>query len=264
MEATAAAAAGPPEVVREQAQEQINAYWNQRSPVYDAEPGHGIQNAAEHRAWLRALSDLLPPAPSDVLDVGTGTGFLALLLAELGHRVRGVDLSEGMLSLAREKAARLAAADAGTRAPLFAVGDAVAPPGDPASLDAVVSRHVLWTLTDLEAAFRKWHRLLRPGGRVVAIDGLWKLSRRERQNQAAARAEPWRALWAKHYSAAVQSTLPLFDAETHDPAIAAATAAGFDQVRVSALEDVERAERAINPDGGTSQPRYVLTARKPA
>jgi protein-L-isoaspartate O-methyltransferase len=46
---------------------------------------------------MDALRPLLPPPPADILDVGTGTGFLALLLAELGHRVSGIDLSEGML-----------------------------------------------------------------------------------------------------------------------------------------------------------------------
>ena len=243
-----------------EAQAHITAYWNLRSPVYDAQPGHGIQNEAERRAWLAALAGLLPPAPADVLDVGTGTGFLALLLAELGHRVTGVDLAEGMLAMAREKAAKL---PPGATAPVFTLGDAVAPPVPPASVDVVTSRHVLWTLTDLAAAFANWRRLLRPGGRVVAIDGLWKLTRYERQVAAAARAEPWRDIWAKHYTPEVQANLPLFDADTHDPAMRAAEAAGFVDVAVSSLEEVERVERETSPERGTRQPRYVLIARHP-
>jgi 2-polyprenyl-3-methyl-5-hydroxy-6-metoxy-1,4-benzoquinol methylase len=35
-------------------------------------------------------------SPMDILDVGTGTGFLALLLAELGHRVVAIDLADAM------------------------------------------------------------------------------------------------------------------------------------------------------------------------
>ena len=90
-----------------QARASVVAFWDLRSPTYDDSPGHATHSAAEHRAWLAALGALLPPAPADVLDVGAGTGFLALLLAELGHRVTGVDLASGMLAAARSKAARL-------------------------------------------------------------------------------------------------------------------------------------------------------------
>ncbi|HWX46940.1 MAG TPA: methyltransferase domain-containing protein [Roseomonas sp.] len=37
--------------------------------------------------------------------------------------------------------------------------------------DAVVSRHLVWTLVDPAAAFHDWFRVLRPGGRVVIADG---------------------------------------------------------------------------------------------
>src|SRR5262245_9423365 len=77
----------------------VTAYWNFRSVSYDAQPGHGLHHEAERRAWLAALRELSPPAPADVLDAGTGTGFLAWLLAELGHRVTGVDLAEAMLAV---------------------------------------------------------------------------------------------------------------------------------------------------------------------
>jgi SAM-dependent methyltransferase len=79
------------------AQEHINAYWDVRSRSYDGDPGHGILDEEERRAWLAALAD--------VLDAGTGTGFLAFLLADLGHRVTGIDLSEDMLSAALARAA---------------------------------------------------------------------------------------------------------------------------------------------------------------
>jgi SAM-dependent methyltransferase len=242
------------------AQEQITAYWDFRSPAYDGEPGHAVQSEPERRAWLAALSDLLPAAPAEIVDAGTGTGFVALLLAELGHRVTGIDLSEGMLAVARQKVSGLPPT---APTPDFRTGDAIAPPLPPASVDAVISRHLLWTLTDLEGAFANWRRLLRPGGRVVAIDGLWNVTRQERQQAAAARppAAPWREEWARRYTAAVQARLPLFAAETLDPVVAAARAAGFADVAISNLKDVERAERERPTDRGTSQPRYVVTAR---
>jgi ubiquinone/menaquinone biosynthesis C-methylase UbiE len=250
--------------------ERVGQYWDLRSPAYDAGARHGLRNELEHRAWLTDLAALMPPSPSDVLDVGTGTGFLALLLAQLGHRVTGVDIATGMLALAREKAAGLRDAQ---HVPDFREGDAGDPQLPAASFDAVVSRHVLWTLPDLVGSFAAWRRLLRPGGRVVAIDGLWKLPVAPRSDGGTPTAAPpatpseasqdWRELWAQHYSAEVQARLPLFNAATLDPAMAAAREAGYVHVSVSTLAEVERVEREIEPDAAVSQPRYVLTARLP-
>jgi protein-L-isoaspartate O-methyltransferase len=64
-----------------QYQEEIIAHWNGRSREYDSRPHHGLQSQLEKEVWLETLRSLLPQAPADVLDVGTGTGFLALLLA---------------------------------------------------------------------------------------------------------------------------------------------------------------------------------------
>jgi SAM-dependent methyltransferase len=200
-----------------------------------------------------------------LLDVGCGTGFLALLLAELGHRVTGVDLADGMLAIARGKAAAI---PGNAPPPAFRWGDAIDPPLPAASVDAVVNRHLLWTLTDPARAFVNWRRLLRPGGRVVAIDGLWRLGR-----QAEARTAPvppgpaaqppteaWREVWARHYTEEVRAALPLHDAETFEPILAAATAAGLEDIRVSRLDEVDRVENEMHPDRPPRRPRYVLTA----
>jgi SAM-dependent methyltransferase len=252
----------------------VTAYWDYQGPSYDAQPGHGLHHEAERRAWLRALRGLLPPAPADILDVGTGTGFLAWLLAELGHRVTGVDLAPGMLAVARAERAKGAEGPegAGAAAPLpagapdFRVGDAIDPPLPPASVDAVVNRHLLWTLTDPARAFASWRRLLRPGGRVVAIDGLWRLGQTPASAPPAApgatpaAAEPSREVWGRHYTADVQQALPLYDAPSVDAAVAAARAAGFREVRVTALEEVDRTENESYPERPPRKPRYVLTA----
>ena len=232
-------------------QGRITRYWDLRGATYDSQPGHELATPAERAAWLAALRELLPPAPADILDVGTGTGFLALLLAELGHRVTGIDLAEGMLAIAREKAARLA------RPPIFARGDAIAPLLPPSSVDVVISRHLLWTLTDLPGAFANWRQLLRPGGRVVAIDALWWSD-----TPPAAAPDPdddsWSAQFPRHYSPEVRDRLPLMSARSPDPALAAARGA-FERVRVSHLAELERVEQAANPQRAAA-PRYVITA----
>lgn len=100
-----------------------------------------------------------------MLDLGCGTGGLSLLAAEQGHRVTGVDLSPAMVELARTK---LAGRDA-----VFLTGDAAAPPVGEQRFDAVLVRHVLWTLPDPGRALRHWRQLLRPGGRLVLVEGVW-------------------------------------------------------------------------------------------
>lgn len=77
----------------------------------------------------------------------------------------GVDLSPAMVTLAREK---LAGRDA-----VFLVDDAAAPPVGEQRFDAVLVRHVLWALPDPGRALRHWCGLLRPGGRLVLVEGMW-------------------------------------------------------------------------------------------
>jgi SAM-dependent methyltransferase len=66
--------------------------------------------------------------------------------------------------------AKLAAAGLVAR---FLVGDAAAPPTGDLRFDAVLCRHLLWTLPDPEAALRAWTGLLRPGGTLVLVEGRW-------------------------------------------------------------------------------------------
>ncbi|TDC10696.1 class I SAM-dependent methyltransferase [Streptomyces sp. 8K308] len=146
----------------------IAAYWDAAADRFDEEPDHGLRDPGTRAAWRRRLRSWLPPAPADVLDVGCGTGSLALLAAEAGHRVTGVDLAPGMVTRAREK---FQAADLGGR---FLVGDAAEPPTGDARFDVLLARHLVWTLPDPEAALRAWLARLRPGGRLVLIEGRWR------------------------------------------------------------------------------------------
>lgn len=101
----------------------IAGRWSIRARTYDLSPGHGIHSEHEKKAWVNILSEALDHRTNlAVLDVGTGTGALALLLAEMNHKVVGIDLSEKMLARAREKA-RTASLTAD-----FKIGDAEAPP----------------------------------------------------------------------------------------------------------------------------------------
>ncbi|WP_037835481.1 MULTISPECIES: class I SAM-dependent methyltransferase [unclassified Streptomyces] len=139
--------------------------WDARAADFDEEPDHGLRDPQVRRAWAARLRGWLPGRAGDVLDLGCGTGSLSLLASEQGHRVTGVDRSPAMVALAREK---LAGRDA-----VFLVGDAAAPPVGERRFDAVLVRHVLWALPDPGRALRHWTGLLRPGGRLVLVEGVW-------------------------------------------------------------------------------------------
>jgi SAM-dependent methyltransferase len=139
--------------------------WDASAASFDDEPDHGLRDPEVRRAWAARLSSWRPARASDVLDLGCGTGSLSLLAAEQGHRVTGVDASPAMVGRAR---AKLAGRDA-----VFLVGDAAAPPVGEQRFDVVLVRHVLWALPDPGRALRHWRGLLRPGGRLVLVEGVW-------------------------------------------------------------------------------------------
>ncbi|MFJ8084384.1 class I SAM-dependent methyltransferase [Streptomyces sp. NPDC096205] len=139
--------------------------WDAEAASFDDEPDHGLRDPEVRRAWAGRLRGWLPEEPGELLDLGCGTGSLSLLAAEQGHRVTGVDSSPAMVGRAR---AKLAGRDA-----VFLVGDAAAPPVGERRYDVVLVRHVLWALPDPDRALRHWQGLLRPGGRLVLVEGVW-------------------------------------------------------------------------------------------
>ncbi|OIJ86329.1 class I SAM-dependent methyltransferase [Streptomyces colonosanans] len=139
--------------------------WDAEAATFDEEPDHGLHDPVVREAWAARLEAWLPSRPGDLLDLGCGTGSLSLLAAERGYRVTGVDLSPPMVALARAKSAGHDA--------VFHVGDAAAPPVGEQLFDVVLVRHVLWTLPDPGRVLRHWQGLLRPGGRLVLVEGVW-------------------------------------------------------------------------------------------
>lgn len=150
-----------------EALERIAAHWDGRAATFDDEIDHGLVGPVTRAAWARRLSTWLPAPPAQVVELGCGTGSLAVLLAERGYDVAASDISPTMIDRARAKA------EAAGVAVDLEVADAASPPYADGSADIVLVRHLAWTLLDPEAAIATWASLLRPHGRLVMIEGRW-------------------------------------------------------------------------------------------
>ncbi|MBB4007196.1 class I SAM-dependent methyltransferase [Allorhizobium taibaishanense] len=146
--------------------DEIKAYWSARAETFDSQPGHEIFSEAERAAWhALILKHLGVGEGRKVLDLASGTGVVSHLLDDLGFSVTGMDWAEPMLERARAKAKTRG------RSIRFLIGDAESTMEPDATYDAITNRHLVWTLVDPLGAFREWHRVLKPGGRVLIVDG---------------------------------------------------------------------------------------------
>jgi SAM-dependent methyltransferase len=108
-----------------------------------------------------ALVELVDPQAGEaLLDIGTGSGGLALLAARSGARVTGIDIAEDGIERARARAA-----DEGLDV-RFDVGDAQSLPYGDATFDVVVSTFGLIFASDQRRAASELARVCRPGGRL--------------------------------------------------------------------------------------------------
>ena len=141
--------------------------WDRDAEYYDTHVSHGIQTLEEKELWMGLFRELIRSESQEILDVGCGTGAMSLILTGMGHTVKGIDLSEGMMSVGRKKAKSLGVSVD------FSRGDAESLSFADDTFDVVVNRHLLWTLPHPKQALSEWKRVVRPGGTVVVIDGLW-------------------------------------------------------------------------------------------
>lgn len=247
--------------------EEIRDYWSRRAETFDLAFGHHIAPGAEAGAWAAPMRDHLGPAPLRVLELACGTGEVTQLLHGLGHDVTALDFSETMLAKARAK-------HAGKPRLRFLLADAQNTMEPAGSYDAVVCRHLVWTLTRPEAAFAEWFRLLRPGGRLLVYDGDWA-----RPTPAGRWAARVLALWDRiapdpHYDGAlsdrhgaIMRQLPFGDGLTYERLAPMLEAAGFRDLARIGHEPIARAQRSSQPLRNRLRTRvwrrFILAATRP-
>ncbi len=149
------------------------AYWTQRAEGYSAVNRTEL-NTAQRDIWRselrRHIARQFPdraPETIRVLEVGTGPGFFAILLAELGYDVTAVDLTPAMLAEAKKNAGALAGRIT------FLEMNAEALTFADSALDVLLSRNLTWNLPRPETAYREWKRVLKPGGLLLNFDANW-------------------------------------------------------------------------------------------
>ncbi|MEA4926113.1 MAG: class I SAM-dependent methyltransferase [Syntrophomonadaceae bacterium] len=140
--------------------EKIGKYWDGRSPSFDQE-----HDTEDIQAWMRALETLLGSDPNkSVLDLGTGTGFLANMTAKLGYATIGLDISREMLKYAvRHAETRKSNA-------VFMCGNILALPFMDNTVDYIINSRLLWTLVEPDRAIIEWRRILKPGGKIMCFN----------------------------------------------------------------------------------------------
>jgi len=140
--------------------------FNVIAPRYDLVSSVMTLGMGDH--WRRAAAEAADvSACSSVLDAFTGTGDLALMLADRvasDGEVIGVDYSPAMIDRARLKAA------ARGRRCRFEVADVLGLPFDDNRFDAVTASGGLRGLDDPAAAVREMVRVARPGARIVVLE----------------------------------------------------------------------------------------------
>ena len=161
-------------------EERLIKNWSESSAGYSSNIEKELAGL-KREAWTKLILENTGKDPQQklqVLDVGTGPGFFAILMAKAGHAVTAVDCASAMVDCAIKNAK-----SQGVEID-FGVSDAQRLPFEDASFDLILSRNVTWTLLDAKAAYREWKRVLTPDGRILIFDANWNIRLHDEKKRA--------------------------------------------------------------------------------
>jgi len=148
-------------------QEQVRRMFDRIAPTYD-KLNHMLSLGIDRR-WRRKAVDALGKFnPQQILDIATGTGDFALLLAKRikPQHITGADISEGMMAVGREKVTKEGLQDTIS----FQWEDCTNLSFPDGSFDAVTSAYGVRNFHDLDAGLREMQRVLLPGGHLLIVE----------------------------------------------------------------------------------------------
>lgn len=148
-------------------EKQVEQMFDSIAPAYDFM--NRAMTLGIDRFWRQRAVKLLRDAnPLKVLDIATGTGDLAIKLAQefpAAHIV-GIDLSENMIRVGKEKINRLAMHNRIE----FLAGDCLKLPFEDNTFDLITVAYGVRNFADIPAGYREMQRVLRPGGKLCVIE----------------------------------------------------------------------------------------------
>ncbi len=148
-------------------EQMLKKNWTDASDSYSNIVNDEI-NSFLRNEWEKIILENIPERSGlDVLDVGTGPGFFAIIMSQLGNNVTAIDCTAAMIEQAKKNAEKNGVF------PNFVVSDGQHTNFDDDSFDIIISRNVTWTLIDAEAAYMEWKRILKPDGKVIIFDANW-------------------------------------------------------------------------------------------
>ena len=159
-------------------EERVKNYWTNRVKDFADIRINELKDQISDR-WVKKIEEYIPKNNSlDILDIGTGVGYFAILLENQGHILTGIDLTPAMIekanTLARERNSKNT----------YLVMDAQQLFFDDNSFDVIVTRNLTWTLPDVELAYKEWYRVLRKEGMLLNFDACYgKNIKNERKNK---------------------------------------------------------------------------------
>mgnify|MGYP002633890350 FL=1 len=137
------------------------AFWNKLAERYAKQP---LSNPDAFEQKIAITRSLMSPGCA-LLEVGCGTGSLALRLASAAGRIHGLDVSSEMIGIAQSKATAAGVSNVTFQTGPFDEGfHAIGP----ASVDGVCAYSILHLLPDRTAALARIHDLIKPGGFFVS------------------------------------------------------------------------------------------------
>lgn len=155
-------------------EEYVVDYWTRRVEDFSQVREHELESDMSIEWVNEIMKHISPLIKSEqekdkdyklkILDVGTGVGYFAILLAQQGMEVTGIDLTPDMISKAKKLAKKH------NTLVKYEVMDAMNLDYANESYDVVITRNLTWTLPDVKKAYTEWYRVLKKNGILLNFD----------------------------------------------------------------------------------------------